>query len=145
MITRNPFTPMEFLQTRALVGPLVSLAIFAGASANAAPVISEFLADNETGLRDADGDYSDWIEIFNPDSVAVDLGGYYLTADAGDLSYVVEISGNLVLWQDGAAFTVEAGSSQDNGAGTETVTVRSLQPVGAQSAQYLRLRVHLPL
>jgi hypothetical protein len=62
----------------------VLLTIFASASASAAPVISEFLADNETGLRDVDGDFSDWIEIFNPDPVAVDLGGYFLTDDATD-------------------------------------------------------------
>lgn len=28
--------------------------------------INEFLADNENGIRDEDGDRNDWIEIFNP-------------------------------------------------------------------------------
>lgn len=41
-------------------------------------VISEFLASNSGGLRDGDGDSSDWIELFNRTSAPVDLGGYYL-------------------------------------------------------------------
>ncbi len=47
-----------------------------------APVISEFMASNETTLADEDGEFSDWIEIFNPDAEPVDLGGYFLTDDA---------------------------------------------------------------
>ncbi|MCF7675861.1 MAG: CotH kinase family protein [Akkermansiaceae bacterium] len=60
---------------------LLLVATFAGSTATALPVISEILADNGTGLRDGDGEYSDWIEIFNPDPVAVDLDGYCLTDD----------------------------------------------------------------
>ncbi|MEN8783834.1 MAG: CotH kinase family protein [Akkermansiaceae bacterium] len=48
----------------------------------AAPVISEFMASNETTLADEDGDYPDWIEVYNPDDEAVDLAGYYLTDDS---------------------------------------------------------------
>lgn len=44
-----------------------------------APVITEFMASNETTLADEDGDFPDWIEIYNPDEEAVDLGGYFLT------------------------------------------------------------------
>ena len=29
-------------------------------------VISEFMASNQSGLRDEDGDDEDWIEIYNP-------------------------------------------------------------------------------
>lgn len=46
------------------------------------PVISEFLASNATGLRDQDGDRSDWIELRNQSDAAVDLGGWSLTDDA---------------------------------------------------------------
>jgi len=45
----------------------------------ASPVISEFMASNEVTLLDEDGDSSDWIEIWNPDEVAADLGGLALT------------------------------------------------------------------
>ena len=44
-------------------------------------MISEILAGNQSGIRDGNGDYSDWIEIWNSSDVAVDLGGHYLTDD----------------------------------------------------------------
>jgi len=49
-------------------------------------VISEFMADNASGLVDGDGDFSDWIEIFNPTGSTIDLGSYFLTDDASDLT-----------------------------------------------------------
>lgn len=49
-------------------------------------VISEFLASNDLGLKDGDGDSSDWIELFNTTASAIDLGGYYLTDDATELA-----------------------------------------------------------
>jgi hypothetical protein len=42
-------------------------------------VISEFLADDESVLADEDGDYSGWIEIFNPTAAAINLAGHFLT------------------------------------------------------------------
>jgi len=48
----------------------------------AAPVISEFMASNEATLADEDGDFSDWIEIYNPDANPVALAGYFLTDDS---------------------------------------------------------------
>jgi hypothetical protein len=53
-------------------------------SATAAPVISEIVASNKTGLTDRDGDYSDWIELFNPDTTPVDLAGWYLSDNASN-------------------------------------------------------------
>jgi len=50
-------------------------------------VISEFLAINDAGItQDADGDYSDWIEIHNPTDSPIDLGDWYLTDDNDDLT-----------------------------------------------------------
>ena len=49
---------------------------------NAGPktvVISEFLANNEHGLEDEDGTRSDWIELYNPGPLDVDLDGWYLS------------------------------------------------------------------
>ncbi|MDP2898103.1 MAG: lamin tail domain-containing protein, partial [bacterium] len=48
-------------------------------------VITEFMADNNSGLLDGDGNASDWIEIHNTSSSEVDLTGWYLTDDANDL------------------------------------------------------------
>lgn len=48
-------------------------------------IISEFLASNSGGLRDGDGDSSDWIELYNTTSMPIDLSGYFLTDKADDL------------------------------------------------------------
>lgn len=48
------------------------------------PVISEFVADNQSGLQDGDGDFSDWIEIFNPTGFTLNMGSYFLTDDAAN-------------------------------------------------------------
>lgn len=45
-------------------------------------VITELLARNETGLRDEDGDRSDWIEVANLGDESADLSGWALTDDA---------------------------------------------------------------
>jgi len=43
--------------------------------------INEFLAANNNGIRDEDGDSSDWIELYNSGVVTINLGGYFLTDD----------------------------------------------------------------
>jgi CotH kinase protein/Lamin Tail Domain len=48
----------------------------------AAPIISEFMASNNSTLADQDGDFADWIELYNPDPAPVPLGGWYLTNKA---------------------------------------------------------------
>ncbi len=63
--------------------PALSLALVS--SVLAEPVISEFLASNDTEQADEDGDFPDWVEIFNPDDTPVNLGGWYLTDDAARL------------------------------------------------------------
>ncbi|XAL98704.1 lamin tail domain-containing protein [Phycisphaeraceae bacterium D3-23] len=52
----------------------------------AVPLITEFLASNDTVLDDEDGDSSDWIEIYNAGDTALDLDGWHLTDDADDLT-----------------------------------------------------------
>jgi hypothetical protein len=48
------------------------------------PLISELMAINDTTLQDEDGDYSDWIEIYNPGPPPLELDGWYLTDSAGN-------------------------------------------------------------
>jgi hypothetical protein len=47
--------------------------------------ITELVASNEDGIVDADGDNSDWLEIYNSGSTSVDLSGMYLTDDDEEL------------------------------------------------------------
>jgi hypothetical protein len=56
--------------------------VFAVQSLQSEVVISEFLAENDDGLADADGDRPDWIEVFNNGASAVDLAGWRLSDDA---------------------------------------------------------------
>ncbi|PYJ58957.1 MAG: hypothetical protein DME24_14455, partial [Verrucomicrobia bacterium] len=49
-------------------------------------IISEFMADNTHTLADEDGSYEDWIEIYNAGSKPVNLGGWYLTDNANELT-----------------------------------------------------------
>src|SRR6267142_5856516 len=45
------------------------------------PVINEFMASNSSGILDEDNLKSDWIEIYNPSSLPIDLAGWHLTDD----------------------------------------------------------------
>lgn len=49
-------------------------------------VISEFMAKNDATLLDGDGNYSDWIELYNSGDAAVNLTGWYLSDDSTDLT-----------------------------------------------------------
>ncbi len=51
------------------------------------PVLTEFLARNDSGLQDEDGDRPDWIELHNVMGAgAVDLDGWSLTDDPANLA-----------------------------------------------------------
>ncbi|TWT78310.1 CotH protein [Posidoniimonas polymericola] len=51
-----------------------------------AVVISEFLAENDAGVRDTAGHRHDWIELTNTGAVAADISGWSLTDDALDMA-----------------------------------------------------------
>lgn len=61
------------------------LAALGACLASASPaevIISEFLASNDSGLTDEDGDHSDWIELENTGAASANLEGWSLTDDA---------------------------------------------------------------
>lgn len=45
-------------------------------------VINEFMASNLTTIADEDGDFSDWIELYNNHPAAINLDGYHLSDNA---------------------------------------------------------------
>ncbi len=83
---------------------LILCIIFLTSSLHSQLTINEFMADNETTISDESGDFEDWIEIYNGGSSPVDIGGYYITDDATELT----------LWQipdtDPASTTIAAGA-----------------------------------
>src|SRR5262245_16160399 len=44
-------------------------------------VINEVMAGNVSSLSDEDGEYSDWIELYNQGDYAINLSGWALTND----------------------------------------------------------------
>ncbi|MEM6347174.1 MAG: lamin tail domain-containing protein, partial [Bacteroidota bacterium] len=78
--------------------------------------INEIMASNTSTITDAQGNYDDWIEIYNAGATPVDLGGYYLTDDPGNpstfwqlpntgaSSLIVPAGGYLILWADQEPF-----------------------------------------
>ena len=60
---------------------LAACALFL-ASTQAQVVINEVASSNLNGYTDEDGDYPDWIEIYNKGAAAVDLQGYSITDNA---------------------------------------------------------------
>lgn len=41
--------------------------------------INEYMTDNRSVIYDCEGDYNDWVELYNPTEEAVDLSGYTMT------------------------------------------------------------------
>lgn len=68
------------------------------------PIISEFMADNETYNTDQDDNHEDWIEIHNPDSSPINMSGWQLQ-DGGDTwtfpSVTIPANGYLLIWASG--------------------------------------------
>jgi spore coat protein CotH len=60
-------------------------------------VINEFMADNATTIADQDGEYDDWIELYNPTSNPITLTGRYLTDKKDNLTKYQFTQPNLVL------------------------------------------------
>ena len=48
------------------------------------PVINEVMPANGSIITDEDGDYSDWIEIYNPTAATINLKGYTLSDDTDE-------------------------------------------------------------
>ena len=82
----------------------------------ALPVINEFIAANQTNLKDKYGKYSDWIELYNPNTTAsFNLLGYHLTGNPLSLTnwtfpaVIMSPRSYLVVFADGSTDTPVAG------------------------------------
>ncbi len=130
--------------SRAFVVVCLSFAGVAGADV----VITEFMASNDSTLLDGNGASSDWVELHNSGSNAVDLAGWYLSDDPEELdkwafpSTNIAAGGYIVVFAsgtDGAAYVDPAGylhatfrlSRNDDGQGE---CVALVQPDGVTVA-----------
>ncbi len=89
----------------------ISIAIFAQ-PINAQLYINEVVAANDNIITDDYGEYNDFIEIYNAGASPIDLAGYYISDDVGNLTAwqipatdpsltTVPAGGFLLLWADG--------------------------------------------
>ena len=70
-------------------------------------VINELLAVNKTVAADQDGEFDDWIEMYNNGSVNLDLAGYYLSDNKSRLTKwkfppgsIINAGSFLIIWAD---------------------------------------------
>jgi hypothetical protein len=84
------------------------LTITSGAVPNL--VINEFMASNSSTIADANGEFDDWIEIYNAGATAVDMGRFYFSdseepfddripGNAPDKT-TIQPGGYLIFWAD---------------------------------------------
>ena len=115
--------------------------------------ITELLAENDGGLRDADGDTPDWIELYNDSAFAVNLAGWHLTDQPTNLVKWTFPATNL----PSSSFLVVFASGKDRAvAGAELHTSFKLDSAGgylalvapdgvtiSQAINYPRLRANV--
>lgn len=93
--------------TRFLVALLLAPALVAPGQIR----INEFLAINTSANADPQGEYDDWIELYNAGAAAVDIGGMYVTDDLQrptkcriptgfSAQTTIAAGGRLLLWAD---------------------------------------------
>ncbi|HPR42489.1 MAG TPA: lamin tail domain-containing protein [Candidatus Methanofastidiosa archaeon] len=70
--------------------------------------INELMADNDITIEGPDGDYPDWIELYNASDETIDLSGMYLTDDPNKPKLwkfpegtEIEAGEYLLIWADG--------------------------------------------
>ena len=70
--------------------------------------INELLAANEKTNKDSEGEYEDWVELYNSSSKAVDLSGLYLSDSLNNprkwkfpAGTSIAGGGHLIVWLDG--------------------------------------------
>lgn len=70
-------------------------------------VINELMASNSVTVSDEEGNYEDWVELYNNNDFDVDLKGYYLSDDTNEpdkwqfsANTIIEANGYLIIWTD---------------------------------------------
>ena len=88
------------------------IALSGAASSGSLPTlhINEVMASNGSTIADENGEFDDWIEVFNPNAFPVDLAGWYISDDpanitryqfpTGGTEAVVPSNGWLLVWAD---------------------------------------------
>ncbi len=99
-------TPNKLPSVLLIAGFGVCFSVFSNTS-HAALKINEFLAANDSINQDPQGDYDDWIEIYNSGQNTISLDGLYLSDDLSDPTQwafpsglSLNAGGYLLVWAD---------------------------------------------
>ncbi len=133
LVRNNDFMALAII----LPAFLLFIHIVSGSAVFAQQVsINEVMASNSNTKADEDGDYEDWIELYNYGSEAVNLEGFGLTDDYGDLfrwvfpPVIIEPGKFLMVWASGKDRRPEYG--QVNGVKREFHTNFSISVDGEE-------------
>ncbi len=69
-------------------------------------IINEFMADNQSVIADVDGEYDDWIELYNTTNKTQKLEGWFISDDANNITkwvfpkVSIKPKAYLILWAD---------------------------------------------
>lgn len=95
-------------------------------------VINELLPKNSQYGSDQDGEFDDWIELYNPANVDQDISGYYLTDSKKELSKwkipagtIIAKNSYLIIWADGDSTQVGLHTNYKLSADGENVVLLS--------------------
>src|SRR5437867_2685121 len=80
----KPVTPMKLPRSSSIITALLLASLLLASSAHAQTnvLITELMAANTSTLADEDGDFEDWIEIYNAGTNTVNLNGWSLKDSA---------------------------------------------------------------
>jgi hypothetical protein len=90
-----------------LLSLILLILSFGSVEANTTLVINELMASNDKCTRDPQGQYDDWIEIYNYSPDDIDIGDMYLTDDLSvptkwriPSATIIPAGGYLLIWAD---------------------------------------------
>lgn len=90
-----------------LLSLILTFFITSSVNADVPVVINELMASNNSSVQDPQGQYDDWIELYNSGSTPVHIGGMYLTDDLSaptkwqiPTTTTIPSGGYLVIWAD---------------------------------------------
>ncbi|MDW3652737.1 MAG: CotH kinase family protein [Bacteroidia bacterium] len=86
--------------------------IFASSETVGDLVINEFMASNDNAVADQDGEYDDWIELYNKGTEALDIGNYHLSDDGDELDKFTFPSGTIIQANEYITVWADEDSSQ---------------------------------
>jgi hypothetical protein len=103
--------------------------------------INEFMADNLSTVADQDGEYDDWVEIYNNSDAVISLSGYYLSDDDNLTRWAfpdtsIPSHGFLIVWVDDDVNQVGLHTNFKLSAYGEAVNLSGPGPVLVDSVSY---------